>query len=132
MVATARAAGMRLVGPNTQGIANFGNGAIANFSTMFAELPPLDGPVAICSQSGGMSQLVYGLVRGRGTGVRYVVATGNEADATVAGFALACLGDPEVRLLLLYLEAIAVPAQLARAAAVARERGVPIVALKAG
>lgn len=132
MVATARAAGMRLVGPNTQGIANFGNGAIANFSTMFAELPPLDGPVAICSQSGGMSQLVYGLVRGRGTGVRYVVATGNEADATVADFALACLGDPEVRLLLLYLEAIADPAQLARAAAVARERGVPIVALKAG
>lgn len=132
MVAIARAAGMRLVGPNTQGVANFGNGAIANFSTMFAELPPLDGPVAICSQSGGMSQLVYGLVRGRGAGVRYVVATGNEADATVADFALACLGDPEVRLLLLYMEAIADPAQLARAAARARERGVPIVALKAG
>src|SRR5690606_23973121 len=35
MVAIARAAGMRLVGPNTQGVANFGNGAIANFSTMF-------------------------------------------------------------------------------------------------
>jgi acyl-CoA synthetase (NDP forming) len=132
MVDVARSAGMRIVGPNTQGIANFGNGAIANFSTLFSELPARDGPVAICSQSGGMSQMVYGLVRARGVGVRHVHATGNEADLTVADFALACVHDPEVRLLLLYLESIADPEKLARAAAAARARGVPIVALKAG
>lgn len=132
MVANARAHGMRLVGPNTQGIANFGNGAIANFSTMFTELAPLDGPVAICSQSGGMSQVVYGLIRERGIGIRHVHATGNEADLTVADFAVACARDPEVRLILLYLESIADPDQLARAAAIARERDVPIVAIKAG
>ena len=77
MVDTARAAGMRLYGPNTQGLANFGTGAIAGFSTMFVEVPPLDGPVGIVSQSGGMSAMAYGLLRGRGLGVRHVHATGN-------------------------------------------------------
>ncbi len=132
MVADARAHGMRIVGPNTQGIANFGTGAIANFSTLFTEIPPQDGPVAIASQSGGMSQVIYGLVRGRGIGVRHVHATGNEADVTVSDIAWAAVHDPDVRLLLMYLESIADPELLARAAAVARERDLPIVALKAG
>lgn len=132
MVADARAHGMRIVGPNTQGIANFGTGAIANFSTLFTEIPPQDGPVAIASQSGGMSQVIYGLVRGRGIGVRHVHATGNEADVTVSDIAWAVVHDPDVRLLLVYFESIADPALLARAAAVARERDLPIVALKAG
>lgn len=132
MAEVARAAGMRLFGPNSQGLANFGHGAIANFSTLFNEVPPMDGPVAIVSQSGGMSQVIYGLLRGRGIGVRHVHATGNEADATVADVAWAVAHDPQVRLLLLYMETLARPELLARAAAVARERGLPIVAVKAG
>lgn len=132
MVATARAAGMRLYGPNTQGLANFGTGAIAGFSTMFIEVPPLDGPIGIVSQSGGMSAMAYGLLRGRGLGVRHVHATGNEADVTVGELAWAVAHDPEVRLLLLYLESIAHPDMLARTAAYARERDLPIIAVKAG
>lgn len=131
MVETARAAGMRLVGPNTQGLANFGTGAVPNFSTMFTEMPPEPGPLAIVSQSGAMSVVPYCLLRARGIGVRHVHATGNEADLTVADFALAVAQDPAVRLLLLYLEAVADPARLAEAARVARERDLPIVALKA-
>ena len=104
MVARARAAGMRLIGPNSQGLANFGNGAIASFSTMFVEVPPQDGPVAVVSQSGGMSAVIYGLLRGRGIGVRHVHATGNEADVTVSDLAWAVAHDPQVKLLLLYLE----------------------------
>ena len=132
MVNTARAAGMRLYGPNTQGLANFGTGAIAGFSTMFVEVPPLDGPVGIVSQSGGMSAMAYGLLRGRGLGVRHVHATGNEADITVSDLAWAVAHDPDVKLLLLYLENIADPELLARTAAYARERDLPIVAVKAG
>lgn len=132
MVATARAAGMRLYGPNTQGLANFGTGAIAGFSTMFVEVPPADGPVGIVSQSGGMSAMAYGLLRGRGLGVRHVHATGNEADITVSDLAWAVAHDPDVKLLLLYLENIANPELLARTAAYARERDLPIIAVKAG
>lgn len=132
MVAKARAAGMRLYGPNTQGLANFGTGAIAGFSTMFIEVPPMDGPVGVVSQSGGMSSMIYGLVRGRGLGVRHVHATGNEADVTAAEMAWAVAHDPDVKLLLLYLESIANPEMLAATAAYARERDLPIVAVKAG
>lgn len=96
MTARARAAGMRIVGPNSQGLANFGNGAITSFSTMFLEVEPQDGPVAVISQSGGMCAMVYGLLRQRGVGVRHVHATGNEADVTVAELACAVLRDPEV------------------------------------
>lgn len=132
MLRTARSAGMRLYGPNTQGLANFGTGAIAGFSTMFIEVPPMDGPVGIVSQSGGMSAMAYGLLRGQGLGVRHVHATGNEVDVSVGELALAVAHDPDVKLLLLYLESIAHPDLLARAAAVARERDLPIVAVKAG
>ena len=132
MVDTARAAGMRLYGPNTQGLANFGTGALAGFSTMFVEVPPADGPVGIVSQSGGMSAMAYGLLRGRGLGVRHVHATGNEADVTVSDLAWAVAHDPDVKLLLLYLENVADPELLARTAAYARERDLPIIAVKAG
>src|SRR5690606_31830554 len=57
---------------------------------------------------------------------------GNEADVTVGELALAVVHDPQVKLLLLYLENIAHPEMLAQAAAIARERDVPIIAVKAG
>lgn len=132
MVRVAAGAGLRLVGPNSQGLANFGTGTIASFSTMFIEVPPQDGPVAVVSQSGGVCAMVYGLLRGQGIGVRHMHATGNEADLTVSELALAVAHDPDVKLILLYLESLTDPAVLAEAAAVARRRGVPMVAVKAG
>ena len=81
----ARAAGMRIVGPNSQGLANFGTGAVASFSTMFLEVEPADGPVGIISQSGMMSVVPFGLLRRRGIGVRHAHATGNDADVSLAG-----------------------------------------------
>ena len=132
MTARARARGMRLVGPNSQGLANFGTGAVASFSTMFTEVPPADGPVGIISQSGAMSVIPYGLLRARGIGVRHSHATGNDCDVTVCELATVVAEDPALKLLLLYLEGIPDPWHLAEAARVARDRGLPIVALKSG
>jgi acyl-CoA synthetase (NDP forming) len=132
MVVAAKRAGMRLIGPNCQGLANFATGTVANFSTIFHELEGRDGPVAIVSQSGANSQAIYQLVRDKGLGVRHVHATGNEADVTVAELAAAVVPDPGVRLLVLYMEAIKDPPVLAAAAEAARARDLPIVALKAG
>ncbi|WP_454738311.1 acetate--CoA ligase family protein [Cupriavidus necator] len=132
MVRSARASSLRLVGPNSQGLANFGSGAIASFSTMFIEVPPQDGPVAVVSQSGGVAAMVYGLLRAQGLGVRHMHATGNQADITVSELALAVAHDPDVKLILLYLESLSDPHVLAEAARVARARNVPVVAVKAG
>jgi acyl-CoA synthetase (NDP forming) len=128
----ARAAGMRIVGPNSQGLANFGTGAVLSFSSMYTEVPPMDGPVGIVSQSGAMSVVPYCLLRRRGIGVRHSHATGNDCDITVAELAGAVAEDPDLKLLLLYLESVPDPAPLAEAARIAHARGLPIVALKSG
>ena len=132
MVRIAHSAGMRMIGPNSQGLANFACGAVTSFSTLFLERPPADGPVAIVSQSGALSVVPYALLRDRGIGVRHVHATGNEADICVAELANAVIADEGVKLVLLYLENFNRPDVLARAAAAARERDIPILALKAG
>lgn len=124
--------GVRLIGPNAQGIANFASGAVLNFSTMFLEVKPADGAVAIVSQSGAASAMLYAMLRDRGVGVRYLCASGNDADTTVSELATVAARDPEVRVVLLYLESLSDPAQLARMAHVARNRDVAVVAVKAG
>jgi len=128
----ARAGGMRVIGPNCQGLANFGSGAILSFSTMYVEAPPQDGPVGIVSQSGAMSVVPYGLLRQRGIGVRHSHATGNDCDVTVAELASVVAEDPDLKLLLLYLESISDPEHLAETARIARERDLPVIALKSG
>ncbi len=132
LVERARAGGLRLFGPNTQGLANFASGAIAHFSTMINEEAGQDGPVAIVSQSGAGSAIVYGGLRRRGIGVRYMVATGNEADVSAAEVVRAVLHDEQVRVVLLYIESLRDPQVLAQAARLAHERDVPILAVKAG
>lgn len=132
MVATARAVGMRLIGPNTQGLANFGNGAIPNFSTMFVEAEPEDGPVAIVSQSGGMGSVPFGLLREKGVGVRHCHSIGNGCDVTVSELAVEVARDPGVKLLMLYLEGVPDPENLVLLGKVARERGLPVLVLKGG
>ena len=132
LIAQAKRQGVRLIGPNAQGIANFQSGAVMNFSTMFLEVSPKDGPVAIISQSGAASVMPYAMLRERGIGVRYLVASGNDADATVCELALAAASDPEIRVVLLYIESLADPATLAEVASMASSHGASVIALKSG
>ncbi len=132
MVAAARAGGMRMVGPNTQGLANFANGCVASFSTFFTTIRPKDAPIAVVSQSGAMSAIPIGLLNERGLGARYSLATGNDADVNVLEMATAAVSDPDIKLLLLYLEGIPRPDFLTTLAETAHRNGVAIVALKSG
>lgn len=132
MVDAARKAGMRIVGPNSQGLANFGTGAIASFSTMFMDMDRAEGHVAMLSQSGALSTVPVGFLRQRGIGVRHTHATGNDADITVGELAVAVAEDPEVKLLLLYLESIPETKYLEELASLALDRDLPIIALKSG
>jgi acyl-CoA synthetase (NDP forming) len=132
MVEAAHKTGMRIVGPNSQGLANFGTGAIASFSTMFMDMDRAEGHVAMLSQSGALSTVPVGFLRQRGIGVRHTHATGNDADISVGELAVAVAEDPEVKLLLLYLESIPEKKYLEELAAVALDRDLPIIALKSG
>src|ERR1700727_1254663 len=132
MVEAAHKAGMRIVGPNSQGLANFGTGAIASFSTMFMDMERSEGHVAMLSQSGALSTVPVGFLRQRGIGVRHTHATGNDADISVGELAVAVAEDPEVKLLLLYLESIPEKKYLEELAALALDRDLPIIALKSG
>ncbi|UHL64239.1 acetate--CoA ligase family protein [Paralcaligenes sp. KSB-10] len=132
LVAFALAHGMRLVGPNAQGLANFATGAVLNFSTMFMEVPPKDGPIAVVSQSGAASVMPYALLREKGLGVRYLAATGNDADLGVSELVRLIAADADIRLILVYVESLTRPEFLAEAADLARQHGAHIVLLKGG
>ncbi|WP_247312327.1 acetate--CoA ligase family protein [Bradyrhizobium sp. 48] len=132
MLACAEERGMRIVGPNAQGVANFANGAVLNFSTVFTDIEPKDGPIAIIGQSGAASVMPFALLREAGYGVRYVIATGNDIDLTACAMAEAVAADEQIRVILLYLESLQDPARLASAAAIARRRGAYLLVLKGG
>lgn len=132
MLGASRDAGMRVVGPNSQGLASFHSGAVLGFSTLFTEEPPADGPVGIVSQSGALASVPYGILRRRGIGVRYAHGTGNDADVTAAELAATAVQDPDLRLLLLYLENVGDPTWLADLGEQSRRTGVPVVALVGG
>lgn len=132
LLAHARRAGMRVVGPNSQGLASFHSGAVLGFSTLFTEEPPADGPVGIVSQSGALASVPYGILRRRGIGVRYAHGTGNDLDVTAAELAAEAVDDPELRLVLLYLESVTDAESLVLLGERSRARGVPVVALVGG
>lgn len=132
MKAVANAAGMRIIGPNSMGVCNFATGAVLTFTTAFLEVPPVDGPIAIVSQSGSMAVEPYLLLAREGFGIRQVHATGNDSDVTVGEMGALAASDPSVELVLLYLESVKDVHALAELGRVALERDVPVIALKAG
>ena len=132
MVDDANAHGMRVVGPNAQGIANFASGSVLNFSTMFMDIEPMDGPIALVCQSGAASVMPYANLRQAGMGVRYLIATGNDSDLGVAELTRTVAADPAIKLILVYVEAVNSPQMLAEAARTAAGHGAKIVLLKGG
>jgi acyl-CoA synthetase (NDP forming) len=74
----------------------------------------------------------YGILRRRGIGVRYVHGTGNDADVSAAELAAAAIDDPELKLLLLYLENVRDPESLISLGEKSRRNDTPVVALVGG
>ena len=132
LVDICRRGSIRLLGPNSIGVASFDTGAVLSFASIYADCAPLDGPVGIVSQSGAFGVSVYALLREAGVGVRFVAATGNEADLDTADFVAALAQRPGLRLILLYLEIVGDAERMRAALLTAREHGVRVVAVRAG
>nr|WP_255575181.1 acetate--CoA ligase family protein [Caldovatus aquaticus] len=132
LVAAARAAGVRLLGPNSMGVINLrARTALSVNAALEAESLPA-GRLALVSQSGSMMGAILSRGAARGIGFSHLIGTGNEADLTAGEIAALLAEEPEVDAILLFLEAIRAPHHFAAAARRAHAAGKPIIAYKLG
>jgi acyl-CoA synthetase (NDP forming) len=132
LVDIAQAGGVRLVGPNTIGIANATTGAVVNFMIGCAEIlrgPP--GHVGIITQSGALGYSVLQSVM-RGVRVSHYLAAGNSADVDVCDY-LAYLADQDqVRAIICLFEGVKSGKRFLEAARLADRAGKALIVHKAG
>ena len=83
MVETARAAGMRLLGPNSMGLADLHSGTWMTVNAIYTENGQIPGRTALLSQSGSMMGGLISRARALGLGFSKSVGVGNEADLTI-------------------------------------------------
>lgn len=112
MTRIARQAGMRLVGPNCEGLINFHKGFVLSFSMMF--LGQIAGPISFISQSGAYCGIVSSRLSRAGVGAAKVVSSGNEGDLTAVDYLEYLAADPETRVILAHLEGIRDPRRFSR------------------
>jgi len=125
----ARAAGVRLIGPNCMGLLN--GGPDPRFNASFSTAFPPPGRLAFVSQSGGLGLAALSLFTGPSLGVSGFVSVGNTADLTPNDLLLYWDEDPGTSVILAYLESVPDPRRFAR---IARRlsRHKPIVVVKSG
>jgi acetate---CoA ligase (ADP-forming) len=122
---------MTLLGPNCYGVINYIDRALI-WPDQHGGVPlrPGERGVAIVSQSSSIAISVT--MADIGMPLGYVVTVGNGAQTSVARAAAAVLGDERVSAIGLILETLADVRGLERLAALARDRGVGVVALVLG
>ena len=128
LVATARAAGMRLVGPNCMGVVSRLREGWLNGS-YFWRLPETTGAVSMVSQSGAFGGMFFSEARRRHLGVARFLSVGNSADVTETDALGWLASDPATEVIGLFAEAFRDGRRFVETAELCRK---PIVALKAG
>ena len=128
LLATARAAGLRLVGPNCMGVYS---GPVGLNGTYFWDLPRAAGGISIVSQSGAYGGLIFRHLGGRGLGVARFVSIGNQVDVEIAEVLEWLVDDPATTLIACFVEALRDGPRFLAAARRAAGRK-PIVVLKGG
>jgi acyl-CoA synthetase (NDP forming) len=130
--AAIKASGMRMVGPNCLGVANFSTGYRAGFGGTL-QLPNLKaGPVAMITQSGGFGFGVVSSACYYGIGFNYLVSTGNEDDLSMLDWVEHVLEQPEVEIVTVFMEGTTEGRRLIKIGERALELGKPILVWKVG
>jgi acetate---CoA ligase (ADP-forming) len=124
----AAAADMPFIGPNCHGFINYLDG-VALWPEQHGGMRQARG-VALVTQSGNIALNLT--MQRRALPIGYVVTLGNQARIGLAEAIEALVDDQRVTAIGLHIEGIGDPAAFLRAAACARRRGVPLVALKSG
>ncbi|HEY3379872.1 MAG TPA: acetate--CoA ligase family protein [Armatimonadota bacterium] len=119
--------GIRVIGPNCLGIISTAVGLNASF----APNTPKNGHIALVSQSGALACAILDWATQAGIGFSKFFTIGNQADVATNDLLKAWKDDPEVRVMVAYMEAIADGIEFMKIAEdVARVK--PIVMVKSG
>lgn len=132
MVEMARAAGLRLIGPNCMGLVNVQDRTPLTVNAVFEQEYPAAGPLSVISQSGSLLGTVVSRACPRGLGFAKLVSVGNECDLGVGEIAAMLADDPATGAILLFLETFRDAERLAAAARRAYAAGKPVIAYKLG
>jgi acetyltransferase len=130
LLALIREYGMRMVGPNCMGVLNSSESVSMN-GTFSPVLPP-HGNIAFASQSGAMGMTILDYASEVGIGISQFVSLGNKADVSGNDLIAHWRDDPEVGVILLYLESFGAPRRFTQLARETTRSGKPILAVKAG
>jgi acyl-CoA synthetase (NDP forming) len=123
--------GIRVVGPNCNGIYNATDSVSIGFNTAHGMAHPAGG-MSIVSHSGALFSTIMLRARKLGVGLSKFVSVGNEADLDVLDFMEYLVHDEPTKCICLIVDSLPDGARFARLAGMARERGQRIVALKLG
>jgi acyl-CoA synthetase (NDP forming) len=129
VAAIANRAGIPVIGPNTFGMINFHADLNASFTPEFSRLKK--GAIALVSQSGGISHLLGFMAMRMDVGFSKIVGLGNRLNVDFAQMVDYLMGDPDTKVIILYLEGIGEPRDLIETAKKYRSQK-PIIAYKTG
>ena len=90
------------------------------------------GPVALVGQSGGMMIFTNSALEERGIAAEYLITSGNETGLSVGDYIAFFAGEPELKVIIIYVEAISDLEKFKAACRLARAAGKEIIALKLG
>jgi acetate---CoA ligase (ADP-forming) len=122
--------GLAVSGPNCMG-----NVCAKSRLVTLTEDRPLavrPGPVALVGQSGGMMIFMNAALEERGIFAQYLITSGNEAGLSVPDYIAFFATENELKVIIIYVEAIANVRRFAAACRMARAAGKAIVAVKLG
>ncbi len=131
-LATARAGGLRLLGPNCMGTMNLRQGVIATFTSGIVDHAPARGRISLASQSGAFGSHCFILAEERQLGINLWATTGNQSDLEVADFLSYMAADPETDVVIGCLEGVKNPKLLIEAFELARLHRKPMIVMKLG
>src|SRR6202158_3845317 len=125
-----RETGLAVTGPNCLGNLSAGEKLVTNIDDRVVTMEA--GPVAIAGQSGAIVMAIRQALEDRGVGVGYMVTTGNEAGLETPDLMRYFAADPQVRVIVVYLEGVRNTKVFREACKAARAAGKPVIALKLG
>jgi acyl-CoA synthetase (NDP forming) len=122
--------GLAVSGPNCMGNIC----AKTRLVTLSEDRPLLlrEGPVALVGQSGGMMIFLNAALEERGMNAEYLITSGNEAGLGIPDYIAFFSDQPELKVIIVYIEAIADIEKFKAACRMARAAGKAIVAVKLG